>query len=665
LSLLFRGYPRAKLVQGLVLLLVLVAFWFLGMYIILAAIRSVYPFELEWIEGAAVDEIRWILQGKALFGEPTVSFLPVIYAPLYYILSAGLMKIAGIGFFAPRLLSIAASLGIFTLLYLIVTQDKAHPAAGILAAGIFAAAYRFTGAWFDLVKTDSLFMFFILAAFLIGQKYKNRPGMITSGLVYVIAFYTKQVALPIILGLCAASLLETRGRAWPQWLTAGCAGLFFFIVAEKVTGGWYSFYTIDILLYQQWGGNILFFARSMLAHLAPAIFVGLLYPILSIKEVRRLKFPGNMWQNLSLAAILVAASWAVFLKQWSYDNDFIPAVTGVALLCGLGFDRFIRLRESSLEFKDFTPPPELETQTAGLWLAGWRLTLMKIAGIGLVFLQFNLLAYNPLDQLPSAKDRQVGQEFVDLVKSLPGEVLVFNHGYYNYLAGKNSYLDSVHYGDVVAASRQTKNMSDYLRARLVVDTLNQAISEQIFDRIIVDSHPEMFQPYYIVSRDPVIKEPGVFYPITGAMARPQSLMVKNPVVRGGNLPLTDSDLDRLYFQGWTIQGNELWSRARQSSVKIILEQNHAYEVTVSLRPNCLGNNPIVRTFQTSWNGEVLRTDVFSACTPLIQTIDLEANQVKKDWNLLEFDFDQPSDSANGSGSTGLTAAVTRIAFEQK
>ncbi len=651
--------------EGWFSLILLVSLGFLGMYIILAALRSVYPFELEWIEGAAVDEIRWILQGKALFGAPTVSFLPVIYAPLYYILSAGLMKIAGIGFFAPRLLSIAASLGIFILLYLIVTGDGAHPAAGILAAGIFAAAYRYTGAWFDLVKTDSLFMFFILAAFYTGQKFKSTPGMIASAILYVLAYYTKQIALVIIIGLCAASLLESRGRTWLQWLLAGCAGLFIFLVTEKVTGGWFSFYTIDILLYQHWGGDVLFFVRSIVVHMAPAILVGFLYPALSFRDVLRLKFPGNMAQNLSLAAILAAASWSVFLKEWSYDNDFIPAVAGVALLCGLGFDRLIRLREKDLQNKDFSLLPGLKSQAAGLSLAGRRLAILQVAVIGLVFFQFKILAYNPLDQLPSAKDRQVAQEFVSFIKSLPGKVLVFNHGYYNYLAGKNSYLDSVHYGDVVAASRQTKNKSDYLRATLVVDTLSQAISEQIFDRIIVDSHPEMFEPYYIVSLDPVIKEPGVFYPVTGAAARPQSLLIKNPVARGGDLPLTDPDLDRLYFQGWSIRNNQLWGAGGQSSIKIALEQNHAYQVTVSLQPGCLQGSPTLHSIQTSWNGQILHTNMISSCEPLTQIVDINEKQVTKTWNLLAFDFDRTVNAGEASNSSGLAASVTRISFIQK
>jgi 4-amino-4-deoxy-L-arabinose transferase-like glycosyltransferase len=338
----FKSYPKSNLILGFVLLNLLVSAIFIAMFVVIVAIRSFYPYELEWIEGAGMDEIRWIMQGKPLYGPPSVSFIPSTKTPLYYILSAGITKILGYGFFAPRLLSIVASLGIFILLYLIVKGDRAHPVAGFLASGVMAASFKFTGAWLDLVKTDALFMFFLLAAFYVGQKNANKWGMVASGLLYVLAYYTKQLALVIIIALCISSLVETRGRAWIQWLTAGVIGFLVYYFADRTTNGWFSFYSVDTLTYHNWGGDLMFFGKTILNAFWPALLVGLLYPALSFNGLIRLKLPGQMWQNLSLTAATLAASGSVFLKSWTYDNGYIPAAVGIALLIGLGYDRILK-----------------------------------------------------------------------------------------------------------------------------------------------------------------------------------------------------------------------------------------------------------------------------------------------------------------------------------
>jgi hypothetical protein len=45
-------------------------------FAILAFIRMLYPYELEWSESAAIADVRWIVEGHPLYAAPTINFLP-------------------------------------------------------------------------------------------------------------------------------------------------------------------------------------------------------------------------------------------------------------------------------------------------------------------------------------------------------------------------------------------------------------------------------------------------------------------------------------------------------------------------------------------------------------------------------------------------------------
>jgi hypothetical protein len=78
--------------------MLLLALGYVSEFALLASLRAFYPFELEWIAGANIDEMRWIMQDNPLYGDPSITFLPLIYNPFFFILSALVMKILGVGF---------------------------------------------------------------------------------------------------------------------------------------------------------------------------------------------------------------------------------------------------------------------------------------------------------------------------------------------------------------------------------------------------------------------------------------------------------------------------------------------------------------------------------------------------------------------------------------
>ena len=44
--------------------------------------RIPYAYELEWMEGGCVDAVQRILDGKSIYPEPSVEFIPFLYRDL-------------------------------------------------------------------------------------------------------------------------------------------------------------------------------------------------------------------------------------------------------------------------------------------------------------------------------------------------------------------------------------------------------------------------------------------------------------------------------------------------------------------------------------------------------------------------------------------------------
>ena len=123
--------------------------WYVGVYLVVAWQRLPYPFELEWMEGGSVDHVVRVLRHENLYIPPQIAFIPFEYPPLYFYVSALVAKIVGIGYFPLRLVSFASSLLCFAAIYKIVKAESRSTFSGILAAGLFAATFRISGAWFD------------------------------------------------------------------------------------------------------------------------------------------------------------------------------------------------------------------------------------------------------------------------------------------------------------------------------------------------------------------------------------------------------------------------------------------------------------------------------------------------------------------------------------
>lgn len=549
-------------------------------FAILASLRAVYPYELEWIEGVNLDEIMWIADGRPVFGPPQVEYIPILYTPLYFGVSALLVNLMGPGFLAPRLVSILASLGCFYLLHRLVRQETGRTSAGLIAAGLYAATFFLTGKWMDLAKVDSLFLLLVLLAFACGRNIRGsevRSGiwLAAGGILWAAAFFTKQLALPIAALFLPFSLAASRGRSWLLWLTALATGLTAYWILERMSAGWFSFFTVSTYTKHALNSDPWEFWKLIRGSMGPAVLLGVLYAAQFVRGAlaRRPALSGNPLLMIGFASALVLGSWGVYMKMWTYLNGLMPACLGLSLLAGLAIGRVIAWWEAT--------PVGGARRADGLRFGGLAMCL------ALVLLQFGLLVRHPAEALPAAADRAAAQRFVERISRLPGAVLIHNHGYYGHLAGKGAWFNSVALGDVMGNSRPGSVDFDQRRQH-VLEVHDRAVSSQRFEWVVVDEAAASWLPWY-VNVDGFDFAPGVFYPVTGARTRPESLMRRNPVARGGVYPLTDP-----LWSGF-LQGNwsepQPWGRwfsgedgpdAQPAGLRMALIQETGYEIRIAL-----------------------------------------------------------------------------------
>jgi len=117
---------------------VIPAAYFVALFLVLASIRILYPFELEWMEGGVADHVERILSGGALYAAPSVDFVAYRYAPVYYYVGAGMSLIFGHTLAPLRLISILSTIGTLLIVFLFVRRETSDKVAGIIGDGVQA-----------------------------------------------------------------------------------------------------------------------------------------------------------------------------------------------------------------------------------------------------------------------------------------------------------------------------------------------------------------------------------------------------------------------------------------------------------------------------------------------------------------------------------------------
>jgi 4-amino-4-deoxy-L-arabinose transferase-like glycosyltransferase len=474
----------------------------LAAFIFVATARLAYPYELEWLEGGLADEVLVILRGQAAYAQPSLRLVAFIYPPVYFYVSAAAAALVGPGFLPLRLVSLAAALACFGLIYALVRQGGGGRAAGLVAAGLFAATFKLGGNWLVLARVDALFVALLLAGVYVLARARTGRAFALAGGLLALSFLTKQSALLVTAPLALYAVYADRRRGWLLAASFALVALAASAGFNWASQGWYGYYVFVAALHQPPAADNWLTTQqgSRLLVLAPALLAGLAFVASEWRARPAPSTPAAFW--LALAAGAAGSSYWVLLRLGATENNLLPALAVVALLAGLALDRALKL--------------------AAARPAGQRAALLAL--IGAVYLwQFAQLAYNPLNHLPNNDNRAAAQALAQRVAGFSGEAWLPQHGSFTRQPDDRAAAHLAAIEDVFnAGGPPAGRLRDEVRA---------ALRARRFAAIVVDGpdftrdFPELEQNYAIAENLPLSE---AFYSIEGARTLPEVVYVPRP-----------------------------------------------------------------------------------------------------------------------------------------
>lgn len=198
---------------GALLLFVLLGVW---------AARLSYPYDLEWMEGGMLAHAWRLDQGLQIYVRPNLDFVPYVYPPGYSAVVALFGKVFGLSMPLGRLVSVVCILASAAIMGWSLRQDQA-PRAIVWAIPImFLGTYPMVGAFYDLVRPDSMAVALLGASLALSLDTERRWAPVASGLLLAAAFLTKQNTA--VLGAPMLLALLQRDRRAGLWFAASSIG---------------------------------------------------------------------------------------------------------------------------------------------------------------------------------------------------------------------------------------------------------------------------------------------------------------------------------------------------------------------------------------------------------------------------------------------------------
>ena len=159
------------------------------MLVAVAASRLAYPFELDWVEGALLEQTLRVRAGVPLYVAPSTAYVPLIYAPLFNYAAAAMAALVGPGFAALRTVSALAAAATLVITGAYVTRETGRRSAGLIAAALYAAGQHLAESWLDVGRSDSLFLALLIAgAFVYRTRAQGRGAPIAAGGLWALAW---------------------------------------------------------------------------------------------------------------------------------------------------------------------------------------------------------------------------------------------------------------------------------------------------------------------------------------------------------------------------------------------------------------------------------------------------------------------------------------------
>ncbi|MEI9476833.1 MAG: glycosyltransferase family 39 protein [Deltaproteobacteria bacterium] len=481
-----KALTAAIVICGLVYILV---------YMAIVSQRIQYPFELEWMEGGSLDHVLRILAGKQIYVAPSIEFVPFMYTPVYYYVAALFSWVIGPGFLPLRLVSFLASLGCLWVIFWWVKRETGRAVPGVVAASLFAATYRIGGAWFDLARVDSLFLFLLLASVYAIRFWPSTRGTMLAAVLASLAFLTKQVGLVALFPMALYLWLTHKSRAYVFLGVSLCLSVLMAVVLDSITLGWFLYYLFLPMNHSsEWVEWFAFWFRDLIKPFPVAVglivILGLMRKKLDHEAFYFYFFAGFALLGISFVSRLHVGGW---------DNVLLPAYAIVSVMTGLAV-HYLTARDSGAN-------PELPY-------------IMPVAVSVLILCQFLSLSYNPFKQIPTKADLAAGLNLVEQIRHYPGDVYVPYHPYVASMAGKRPYAHRMAVWDVLRSH-------DTQISAILEQEIRDAIENRSFDCIIVQQDPniENLMESFYRKECPTFGDKEVFWPVAGKRTRPDDVHV--------------------------------------------------------------------------------------------------------------------------------------------
>jgi len=479
--------------RALKVLLAVGALWYLGSYLVVALARIAYPYDLEWMEGGMLEHVARVLRGQSLYVPPSIEFTPYIYSPLYYYVAAPFAKLLGLRLLALRMVSLIASIGVLGLIAALAHVGSSSRLGALVAAGIFAALFERSGAFFDLARVDSLALFFVLLAIKMLLASERRD--VAGGVLLAAAFFTKQSALLVAVPVAAARTWSLRGprrfQCVTSFLVLAAAGS---VSLHLLTKGWSTYYMFSLPASHAWARE--FWVKFWFADLVSVVPVAL-----AALVIRFACTPIVPAMSLVEGAAVLGSlfeSWFSRLHIFGAANVLMPAYACLAWQAGVVLD-CMRRPEAPPAGRRFFGWACL-AQLALLWFAAWK-------------------------EVPTAADRAAGAALVARLAAIPGPVLISCHPHLARLAGKAAYAHQMALVDVMRG--QPREVADALRT-----DIRRRLETREFAAVVVDVDQDWLpvdrSASYIRTQPLFAGQPAVFWTKAGWVVRPRDIYERRP-----------------------------------------------------------------------------------------------------------------------------------------
>ncbi len=464
-----------QIIGPVITILTIISMCYIGFSVILAFLRIPYPYELSWFEADALNQVMRILAGKNIYVAPSTEYIPMIYAPFYYYVSALVAKILGPELYSLRIVSFLSTLGTMYIIFRFIHNETKNFRFSIIGVGLFTMTYVISGTLWDLARTDLLFIFLLFLSLYFTRFGTSKLTHMFAAFLFLMAYLTKQNALVMLPFITMYYLISTRRFAVYYLMTFLISSAIVFRLFDSANSGWYSYFVYVLIKKHVFDSKnlMIFFGYDVLQ-----IFFALLVSLFYIKVLLVNRYKSGMFYLFMIGGIIVLSGLGR-LNIGGSGNTQAPMYAAIAIVFGPGlfyiFQRNIKKNILECPYISF------------LFL--------------LILLQYTLLLYNPFLYIPDKNTQESTSNLVSFLKSQPSTILAPSNIYLLKLSNKPVHADFHMLNELLGGFGDNRPTRE---GTLIITKFKQHIEMQSYDIIVLEKYDYFY--YYFKFLDDVIKK---------------------------------------------------------------------------------------------------------------------------------------------------------------